>query len=368
MKCRIQISYGRYLTVVVWAAASLIASHMVQVDYDSMRVVVRLAILYLVLLLVAAGLYQAGNALKFYLSVTFMAVKEISFFLAYMILTVGAHLFQFWEWCLEKGYISAIETFMQIVNATVIALQGIMYVCMLLFTFLILRSIVNRYQEKEYEVQRNELMFILAPSAAGFLFCVLLRMVSVTMENEIPVLLYHKYPLLLLLIPAILLLSLLSIIYGIQLLQDMISLNREKRGRLILEQQVSSLQEHVQEMERIQAGIQGMKHDMKNQLAVVLQLSEAGNTEELQAHVLQMNQTMEQLDYRFQTGNAAADTILNMKYHEAVGQIPDVRMDAEELMFPENIRIQSYDLAVILCNAMDNAIETCFLSDKSEDR
>lgn len=80
MKCRIQISYGRYLTVVVWAAASLIASHMVQVDYDSMRVVVRLAILYLVLLLVAAGLYQAGNALKFYLSVTFMAVKEISFF------------------------------------------------------------------------------------------------------------------------------------------------------------------------------------------------------------------------------------------------------------------------------------------------
>lgn len=54
---------------------------------------------------------------------------------------------------------------------------------------------------------------------------------------------------------------------------DMICWNREKSGRLILENQIGSLQEHMEEMERIYSGIRGMKHDMKNTLAVIQRLS-----------------------------------------------------------------------------------------------
>ena len=46
-------------------------------------------------------------------------------------------------------------------------------------------------------------------------------------------------------VPAVLLLSFLSILFGVKLLQDMIYWNREKSSRIILEKQVSSPQEHM---------------------------------------------------------------------------------------------------------------------------
>jgi len=48
---------------------------------------------------------------------------------------------------------------------------------------------------------------------------------------------------------------------------DMICWNREKSGRLVFENQIGSLQEHMEEMERVYSDIRGMKHDMKNTLA-----------------------------------------------------------------------------------------------------
>ena len=48
-------------------------------------------------------------------------------------------------------------------------------------------------------------------------------------------------------VPAVLLLSFLSILFGVKLFQDMIYWNREKSSRIILEKQVSSPQEHMGE-------------------------------------------------------------------------------------------------------------------------
>lgn len=62
---------------------------------------------------------------------------------------------------------------------------------------------------------------------------------------------------------------------------------------------------------------------------------------------------------RFRTGNTVVDTLLNMKYHEAVQDVPDLRMDADKLLLPQGIRIHSYDIDVILGNAVDNGMEAC---------
>ncbi len=76
-------------------------------------------------------------------------------------------------------------------------------------------------------------------------------------------------------VPAVLLLSFLSILFGVKLFQDMIYWNREKSSRIILEKQVSSPQEHMGggEMERVYSGICGMRHDMKNTISVIMQLA-----------------------------------------------------------------------------------------------
>ena len=174
----------------------------------------------------AAALYQAGIALKIYLSVTFITIMEISFFLSYMVVAVGEYLCNFWTWRFEKGYFSSANQFLSTINITVIALEIAMYAVFAALFYFFLRMLLKVYREKEHIIQKNELMFILTPSLVGLLFCILLRMVIVMVENDMPILLYHKYPALLALVPIILILSLLSIMYGIVLLHDMIRLNR----------------------------------------------------------------------------------------------------------------------------------------------
>ena len=68
---------------------------------------------------------------------------------------------------------------------------------------------------------------------------------------------------------------------------------------------------------------------------------------------------MERLDVRFKTGNTVVDTLLNMKYHEAERDVSGIEMDAGKLLFPKELAIHSYDIGVVLGNAVDNAMEAC---------
>ena len=120
----------------------------------------------------------------------------------------------------------------------------------------------------------------------------------------------------------------------------------------------------MEEMERIYSEIRGMKHDMKNTLAVIGQLSKEKEffleeKGELQEYLADLNQTFDRLDMRFRTGNTVADTLLNMKYHEAVRLVPDLEMDTGRLVFPQDLKIHSYDIGIILGNAVDNAVRAC---------
>ena len=148
----------------------------------------------------------------------------------------------------------------------------------------------------------------------------------------------------------------------------MIDLSREKSNRIILEKQIGSMQENMEEMERIYSGVRSMKHDMKNTISVITQLAAPDtdgqiadylHNKELQAYLSELNRSMDQLEFRFKTGNQVADTLLNMKYHEITRVVPDLKMSAEELVLPDTLAVQSYDLGIILGNALDNAGEAC---------
>ena len=264
-----------------------------------------------------------------------------------------------YDWCAGKGVLSSEKAFGMAIKIGVAGTQLIQYAGIALLLYFSLRKIVRDFREKDYFISRTELLFILAPSAVGMMICMLLRIIMITLEDGVPKMLYDRYPILIIVIPAILLLSLLSILYGVKLFQDMVCWNREKSGRIVLENQISNLQEHMEEMERIYSGIRGMKHDMKNTLAVIQRLSAGEGSGELQEYLSELNRGLEKLEVRFRTGNTVVDTLLNMKYHEAVRGMPDLRMDADKLLLPRGVQIHSYDIGIILGNAVDNAIEAC---------
>lgn len=331
-------------------------------DQGTIRIIENLILTVGLLVVIAFLFYKAVKAITVYLVVTFMAIDQISFFIAHNIYELGAKINDFWIWCIEKGYITDENTMETLMLVTLVTLQVLLFACFSVLCYLSLKKVVQSFREKEYAIHKTELLFILAPSLAGLLICVLLRIIVLTVENGIPELIYDKYPILILIIPAILILCLLSILYGIKLFQDMIVLNRERNSRIVLEKQVNSMQEHIAEMEHIYAGIRSMKHDMKNTITVITQLATGNETvpnAELQAYLSELNQTMDRLDFRFKTGNTVVDTLLNMKCHEITRTIPDLQVNADQLLFPEYLLIQSYDIGVILGNALDNAIEAC---------
>ena len=300
--------------------------------------------------------YRAIGKIALFIIVTFMAVGEMSFFLAHMLFELGNHLFRLWDWCLENGY--SLEFYNCVVSITLIGNQILFCVIGAAVLYFTLRRFVQDYREKEYAVHRTELLFIITPGLTGLMVCTLLRITIDTAENGVPETLYDRYPSLMVIMPVILLLLLFSVMFGVKLFQDMICWNREKSSRIILEKQVSSLQEHMGEMERVYSGIRGMRHDMKNTISLIMQLA-VGKEEELKAYLEELNETMDRLEFRFKTGNTVVDTLLNMKYHEIASTVPDLRMDVEGLQFPEKLFIQSYDIGIVIGNALDNAIEAC---------
>ena len=300
--------------------------------------------------------YRAIGKIALFIIVTFMAVGEMSFFLAHMLFELGNHLFRLWDWCLENGY--SLEFYNCVVSITLIGNQILFCVIGAAVLYFTLRRFVQDYREKEYAVHRTELLFIITPGLTGLMVCTLLRITIDTAENGVPETLYDRYPSLMVIMPVILLLLLFSVMFGVKLFQDMICWNREKSSRIILEKQVSSLQEHMGEMERVYSGIRGMRHDMKNTISVIMQLA-AGKEDGLQVYLEELNETMDRLEFRFKTGNTVVDTLLNMKYHEIASTVPDLRMDVEGLQFPEKLFIQSYDIGIVIGNALDNAIEAC---------
>ena len=352
------------IITVGWALLKLILSSFFPSNYDSVKTFAKLVFLMGVLIAAAVFFYQGAAALKLYLSVTFMAFAEISFFLAYMILILGNHIFSFWAWCINQGYIISQSSAKIIFEVTAFTLQTLVYLGFSILTCFLVAILKKKYQKKNYIMQKTELMFVLTPSMTGLFICIFLRMIIVTVEQGIPVLLYDRYPLLVVVIPSILILSLLSILYGVKLFQDMIVLNQERQRRITMEQQIKGLQNHVSEMERVYSGIRGMRHDIKNQIAVVMQLvSQMKDKESISAewndYILELNHSIDRLEFRFRTGNVVADAILNMKFHEAKSKIENIKIEVDNLIFPKNLKIESYDLAVILCNALDNAIEAC---------
>ena len=65
------------------------------------------------------------------------------------------------------------------------------------------------------------------PGCVGFLLCILIRTILITIEDGMPVDLYDKYPGLILVVPSVMILALLSIVCSVKLFQDMITVNKE---------------------------------------------------------------------------------------------------------------------------------------------
>lgn len=330
---------------------------------ESVKSLLKHLLVYGFLFLSSSLLYQGSKKQIFLVILFFAAVSETGRFLSFSFSVFWNILYDICnQWYEQNFTLMPPEDYLSLMEYLGIFQQLLYMVIFLGLVYGTFRYVRRTFEGRELPLHRTEFLFLLLPCANSFLLCTLLRIImfTFTTDDTMPKTLFEAFPLLIGIVPILLVICLFSMLYSMKLYQEMLALNAERNRRAVLEKQIVSMEEHAREVERIYSGVRSMKHDMKNQLAVLENLIGRQDVrEELPGYLEQLGQTLGQLDIPFQTGSTVVDSLLFMKYHEACEKFPQIRFEAEDLIIHKNCRIQPTDLCIILGNALDNAIEAC---------
>jgi len=128
----------------------------------------------------------------------------------------------------------------------------------------------------------------------------------------------------------------------------------ERQKAFVEEQQVKAMKKRLEEAENFYGSIRKVRHEMKNHMANIQGLAGVGQYGEIEDYVRRMDETMQELEYKYVTGNPVTDVIINDKCRRA--EKAGIRFDAD---FRYGGEIPVFDLGIILNNLLDNAIEAC---------
>lgn len=157
----------------------------------------------------------------------------------------------------------------------------------------------------------------------------------------------------------------LSIIVGLTALFLLILL-KQRQTIDYYKIQEQELDQYSVEVETIYTQMRGIRHDYRNHLQVMHTLMHDERYNELIDYIKQLTNELNQVDTIIQTGNTMIDAIVNTKLTTAKHQGIELFATA---IAPKELSIEHVDLAVILGNLLNNAIEATIKDVKeSEDR
>ncbi len=128
----------------------------------------------------------------------------------------------------------------------------------------------------------------------------------------------------------------------------------ERQKRFIEEKQVQAMKRRLEEAEDFYGNVRKLRHEMKNHLTNIKGLAAGEQYGEIKDYISKMDETMQELECRYATGNALTDVIVNDRWRRA----EKLGIDFEAEFHPvEGVSV--FDLGMILGNLLDNAIEAC---------
>ena len=178
-------------------------------------------------------------------------------------------------------------------------------------------------------------------------------MITVKIEDEFFIL-FDEKPDLLWEVPMIAVLIFIGEVALIYFWQRYRILFSERQKHFMEEQQVKAMKMRLEEAENFYGSIRKVRHEMKNHMTNIKGLAGAGEYGEIEDYIRRMDETMQELEYKYVTGNAVTDVIINDKWRRA--EKAGIRFDAD---FRYGGEIPAFDLGIILNNLLDNAIEAC---------
>lgn len=129
---------------------------------------------------------------------------------------------------------------------------------------------------------------------------------------------------------------------------------REEQENAVLAEQISNIENHIRQVEKMYGDIRSLRHDMGNHIMTLEGLYRNHAQGEAEQYAESLRESYEELSFHMKSGNPVTDIILD-----------EMRKRAEELgiafesefRFPADCSVNAFDVSVILNNALVNAIE-----------
>lgn len=149
-------------------------------------------------------------------------------------------------------------------------------------------------------------------------------------------------------------LSVVSVVITIYMYQMLKEKQEEEFAQRAVDSQINDTYRHIEHVEEMYEKMRAMRHDIGNHLTVIEGLAQNGRTDELAGYIGELQARFDELQPSVKTGNAVTDVVLS-EVHERCRK-KEIEFESR-FVYPERLKINPFDMSVILTNALQNAIE-----------
>lgn len=150
------------------------------------------------------------------------------------------------------------------------------------------------------------------------------------------------------------LISIVAILVVIVMFQNWKKMQEEQRGQELVLNQISDMKKHIGEVEKLYRDILSMRHDMGNHIQTLEHLVAHNNMDDATEYLEHLKNEWDEVSPEIKTGSPVIDVILMEKLREAKER--QIRF-LSDFHYPQNTKLNAFDLSVIMNNALNNCME-----------
>lgn len=355
--------YQKKITLAIWIVIHLfiqIAIFEITDSESQVNDIVEVAANAFILFSLQLLLFRKDLSKQVFVILSFMAGKEIVKYIASVFsIVLSGFVNKIFDFLIIKESVNTFKEAMLLENIMTISVSVLSALLYALLLAVYLRTIRIKFVKKDYPLQIQENIFLILPSVAALCISITIKIMIVSVENGMTIMIYDTVPATKFWIPVICILLLGTIVANVILFQKLVQYNEENGKRVMLENQIHQMQKEVTEIQDIYTDMRGLRHDMRDHLSnISLYIKSITSTdnEELKDYIGKMEETVSRLDFFYQTGNPITDIIIQQRSQEA--RKKQIKFNAD-FIYPPDQQIDVYDIGIILNNALENAIEAC---------
>lgn len=150
------------------------------------------------------------------------------------------------------------------------------------------------------------------------------------------------------------LISIMAILVMTTMFQKWKAAQEEQAGQELVLNQVNDMEKHIREVEKLYRDIRSLRHDMGNHIQILEHLVAHEHMADAREYMEHLQKEWKEVSFEIKTGSPVIDVILMEKLREA--QEKQICFTSD-FHYPENTKLNVFDLSVILNNALNNCME-----------